>query len=185
MSSNDVVMTITGNVVDEPQMKRVKGGSVLTTFRVASNSRRYDRDQQAFVDNTTLFVTISAWRGLAENVADSVHKGQPVVVTGRFTQRNYTVNEQPRSSYSLEASSVGHDLSRGVSSFTKMARSAVPAVVLDGAGDPADESEHWHDYEDEPGDLVADLERLETAPPAGDGGEYVGDPAARGLAFAS
>lgn len=171
MSSNDVVMTITGNVVDEPQIKRVKGGSVLTTFRVASNSRRYDREQQAFVDNTTLFVTISAWRSLAENIADSVHKGQPVVVTGRFTQRNYTVNEQPRSSYSLEAVSVGHDLSRGVSSFTKMARAAVPAVVLDDEGAPANESAHWHDFEDAPADPT--------------GGGYAADSAARGLAFAS
>lgn len=185
MSSNDVSMTITGNVVDEPQLKRVKGGSALTTFRVASNSRRYDREQQAFVDNTTLFVTVSAWRSLGENIADSVHKGQPVVVTGRFTQRNYTVNEQPRSSYSLEASSVGHDLSRGVSSFTKMARTAVPSVVLDGSGAPADESPHWHDYEDEPDDLVGDLQPLGSGDPAADGGDYVGDPAARGLAFAS
>jgi single-strand DNA-binding protein len=181
--SNDVVMTITGNVVDEPQLKRVKGGSVLATFRVASNSRRYDREQQAFVDNTPLFVTISAWRALAENVADSVHKGQPVVVTGRFTQRNYTVNEQPRSSYSLEATSVGHDLARGVSTFTKMVRTAVPPVALDEAGHPADESAHWHDYEDGPGDGPEDLERLDEAPAESDG--YVGDPAARGLAYAS
>jgi single-strand DNA-binding protein len=141
---NDTIMTVVGNVVDEPRMRITKNGHAVANFRMASTSRRYDREQAGFVDNGTLFVTVTCWRALGENVALSVHKGQPVVVTGRYYSREYVVNEVRKVAYELEASAVGHDLSRGTTEFTKTYRPrAVTQVDVDDSGLPADTSDEW------------------------------------------
>jgi len=140
---NDVQMTIAGNVVDEPRMRMTKNNHAVTTFRVASTSRRFDREQECFVDQDTLFVTVTCWRALAENAHESLHKGQPIVVTGRYYSREYTVNEQPRVAYELEATAMGHNLIRGVTTFSKKTRSRSPQVEVDEGGMPAEASDEW------------------------------------------
>ena len=158
---NETTMTIVGNVVDDPRRRETKNGFAVTNFRVASTSRRYDREQERFVDNGTLYVTVTCWRAMAENVHKSIRKGQPVVVSGRYYQREYTVDEQVRTAYELEATAVGHDLARGTSQFTRVYQSA-PTVVVekDDAGVPKDESDRWLDLnrptgDDEVGEAVA------------------------------
>ena len=146
---NDTYMTIVGNVVDAPRMRMTKNGHAVTNFRVASTSRRFDRENDRYVDNATLFVTITCWRAMAENVAQSLQKGQPVVVTGRYYSREYTVNEQLRVAYELEAVAVGHDLGRGVSDYRKVVRSRAQQVEVDAAGLPADRSDDWLGLADE------------------------------------
>lgn len=140
---NDTFLTIVGNVVDEPRQRQTNGGHAVTNFRVASTSRRYDRESGKFVDNSTLYVNVTCWRALAENVGLSLRKGQPVIVSGRYYQREYTVDEQVKFSYELEASAVGHDLSRGTSAFTKLVRSRTVQVEVDHDGLPADRSDDW------------------------------------------
>lgn len=145
----DTQMTIVGNVVDSPKLRRTKNGYTVATFRIASTPRRYDREQGAWVDGTTLFISVAAWRALGENVAESVHKGQPVVVTGRYCQRNYQQNEALRSAYELEATAVGHDLSRGVAQFAKTARPGTPSVERDADGVPEDQTAYYMEYADD------------------------------------
>ena len=155
---NDTMMTLIGNVVDQPRMRRTKNGNTVTNFRVASTSRRFDREQGRYVDNSTLFVNVTCWRAMGENVQASVQKGQPVVVTGRYYTREYTVNEMVRTSYELEANAVGHDLSRGVSNFERVYRPApTVSITLDDAGIPADDSDHWLDLEEPPESAAAEL----------------------------
>jgi single-strand DNA-binding protein len=145
---NDTMMTIVGNVVDTPRRRRTKNGHEVTNFRVASTSRRFDREQERFIDNATLFVNVTCWRQFGVNVDQSLRKGQPVVVYGRYTMREYTVEEQVRTSYELEAVAVGHDLSRGTAQFTRVYQSG-PAVMIekDEDGLPKDESDHWLELE--------------------------------------
>ncbi len=142
---NDTNLTVIGNIVDEPRTRKTQNGHVVSNFRVATTSRRFDREHQRYVDNQTLYVNVSTWRGMAENVHESLHKGQPVIVTGRYYMREYTVNEQVRTSYELEATAVGHDLARGVSRFERKFRPATPAVEItrDEQGIPVDDSDHW------------------------------------------
>jgi single-strand DNA-binding protein len=141
---NDTIITVIGNVVDEPRMRLTKNGHAVTNFRVASTSRRYDREQERYVDNSTLFVNVTCWRAMAENVALSVHKGQPVMVHGRYYSREYTVNEVVRVAYELEANAVGHDLTRGTSEFRKVIRPRPTSQVeVDAEGIPADRSDEW------------------------------------------
>lgn len=141
---NDTMMTLVGNVVDEPRLRRTQNGNDVTNFRIASTSRRYDREEGKFVDNSTIFLTVTCWRQLGVNVHRSLHKGHPVVVTGRFTMREYKVDEQIRTSYEMEAVAVGHDLSRGTSQFTRVVASQSPvSVTRDDQGVPTDDSDHW------------------------------------------
>jgi len=147
---NDTTMTVVGNLVDEPRIRTTKNGHSVTNFRIASTSRRYDTEQGGWVDNATLFVTVTTWRGLAENCAQSLHKGQPVVVSGRFFMREYTVDEATRTSYELEASAVGHDLTRGVAEFRRVSRPRqMVTVPLDPDGVPEDHSDHWLNLSEE------------------------------------
>jgi single-strand DNA-binding protein len=146
---NDTIMTVIGNVVDEPRMRLTKSGHAVTNFRVASTSRRYDREHERYVDNSTLFVNVTCWRAMAENVAQCLRKGQPVVVHGRYYSREYTVNEVVRVAYDLEANAVGHDLSRGTSDFRKVYRPQLTSQVeVDAEGIPADRSDEWLDLAD-------------------------------------
>jgi single-strand DNA-binding protein len=156
---NDTAMTIVGNVVDSPKLRRTKSGHFVANFRVASTPRRFDRDKNAWVDGDTLFVTVTCWRAMGENVAQSLRKGQPVVVTGRYCQREYEREETLRTTYELEATAIGHDLGRGVAQFEKVSRPALsPQVEVDAEGRPADESERFLDLVDEPVIAEIDLE---------------------------
>jgi single-strand DNA-binding protein len=140
---NDTMMTIVGNVVDTPRLRQTKNGHVVTNFRIASTSRRFDREQGTWVDDSTLFITVTCWRGFGQNVDKSLHKGQPVLVYGRYYMREYKVEEQLRTSYELEAVAVGHDLARGTSEFTRVRQPAPVAVARDEDGIPIDDSDHW------------------------------------------
>ncbi|HEY3750909.1 MAG TPA: single-stranded DNA-binding protein [Pseudonocardiaceae bacterium] len=147
---NEPTMTICGNVVDTPKINKTKGGHVVANFRVASTPRRLNRDTGAWSDGDTLYITVTAWRALAENVAHSLQKGQPVIVAGRFCQREYTKDERVRIVYELEATSVGHDLNRGTASFEKVTRSYnAPSPDLDEQGIPADRTADYLDLDDE------------------------------------
>ncbi len=148
---NDTMITIVGNVVDTPRRRQTKNGFEVTNFRVASTSRRFDREQEKFVDNSTLYVNVTCWRQMGVNVDESIRKGQPVLVYGRYYMREYKVEEQLRSSYELEAVAVGHDLARGTSQFTRVYQSGPNVTVTqDGDGVPVDESDHWLDLDREP-----------------------------------
>jgi single-strand DNA-binding protein len=149
---NETTMTIVGNLVDSPKLRRTKSGHYVANFRVASTPRRFDREKGTWVDCDTLFVTVTCWRALGENVAQSLHKGQPVVVTGRYYQREYEQNEALRTAYELEALAVGPDLSRGVATFERVSRPMPAAQVeLDDDGIPVDRSHEYLDLaSDEP-----------------------------------
>jgi single-strand DNA-binding protein len=145
---NEVQMTIAGNVVDSPKLRRTKSGHSVASFRVASTPRRFDRETNTWVDGATLFVTVTCWRAMGENVAQSLRKGQPVVVQGRYCQREYERDEKLHTAYELEAIAIGHDLARGVSTFEKVFRPATAEVPVDDDGIPADETGHYLDVAD-------------------------------------
>jgi single-strand DNA-binding protein len=153
---NDTYLTVSGNVVDEPILRRTAtNGVTVASFRVASTSRRRDAETGVWSDRDNLFVNVTCWRSLATNVAASLFKGQPVVVYGRFYSRQYTKDEITRVTYEIDAVSVGHDLSRGVSTFTKaLAESAATMVEVDEDGRPADASGAIYD-EPEPRELTS------------------------------
>jgi single-strand DNA-binding protein len=153
----DTTMTLIGNLVDSPKLRKTKNGHFVASFRVASTPRRYDREQGGWVDGKTLFVTVTCWRALGENVAQSLRKGQPVVVFGRYLQREWEKDEALKTAYELEAIAVGHDLSRGVTNFEKVFRPSLTTEIdTDAEGMPADETGRYLDLDDE--SIVAEVD---------------------------
>jgi single-strand DNA-binding protein len=112
-------ITIVGTVVQDPKFSITKSGNPLCALRVAVNSRKFDKDSATWVDSDTNYFTINCWRYLAENVAQSVQKGDPVIATGKLRVREWKTAEKSGISVELEANSVGHDLNRGSSTFSK------------------------------------------------------------------
>jgi single-strand DNA-binding protein len=118
-------LTLIGLVATQPNHLVTGDGLSITTFRLASNQRRYDRAQQKWVDGTTNWYTVATFRQLATNVVASVHKGQRVVVTGRLKVRDWSTDEKKGTSIELDAEALGHDLSWGTATFTRSAAAAV------------------------------------------------------------
>lgn len=113
-------VTVVGHVATEPRLRETATGAKVTSFRLATNERRFDRSLKEWRDGATMFFSVSCWRGLAENVLSSVKKGQPVIVEGRLHTSSYDDKDgATRTVLEIDAAALGHDLARGVSTFTK------------------------------------------------------------------
>ncbi|MGZ4608665.1 MAG: single-stranded DNA-binding protein [Actinomycetes bacterium] len=122
---NETMVTVVGHVATEPALRTTAGGAHVASFRLAATERRFDKGTNGWRDGPTTFYTVTSWRNMAENVCDSIEKGQPVVVHGRLRDSSYDGKDgQRRFVLEVEAFAVGHDLSRGVATFTKSTVSA-------------------------------------------------------------
>ena len=117
---NDTFVTFHGWAGSEVRHRVAKDVSVATV-RVAVTPR-LKRDGE-WVDGETAWYSVTAWRTLADHLRDSVRKGDPVVVHGRLRTETWTPDEGPSSTtLQVEASLIGHDLTRGISHFIKAPR---------------------------------------------------------------
>lgn len=116
---NETYITILGNAVEEPVRRRTTSGDPYVTFRFASTVRRRKPGSTEFFDAGTSFVDVIAFRQLALNVAASVTKGAPLVVHGRMRVEQWTNGDRRGTNVEIEALSVGPDLRRGTSIFTR------------------------------------------------------------------
>ncbi len=130
---NDTAITMCGNVLTTPEWRRTSNtGTYVMTFRFASTSRRLDRNTNQWVDGDSLRVKVACWRTLGQNAFESIQLGDPLIVHGRLYSRDWMDSEQKRrTSYELDAISVGHDISRGVSHFARRK----PAGAVDSIDD--------------------------------------------------
>jgi single-strand DNA-binding protein len=116
---NETHVTLVGNIASEVRSTTSREGTAIASFRLASTTRRFERGR-GWADVDTLFVTVVCWRQLAESVAASCAKGDPVVVTGRLRVRQWTADDgRAGTAVELEAQTAGHDLARGTSVFTR------------------------------------------------------------------
>lgn len=136
---NETRIALRGNVATEPLLKVTPEGTTLCSFRVAVTARRWSPADSRAVDMESSFYTVTCWRSLAENAAASLSKGQGVVVTGRLRVRQYTHEEQLRTSADVVADGVGHDLSWGTSSLTPTRRSRAEESRLEADRAEADD----------------------------------------------
>lgn len=103
----------TGNLVAAPELKFTPSGAAVTNFRIACGSRRKNRDTGEWEDGDTTFLTVNAWKGLAENIAAQFTKGQKITVDGRLKQRTYQTKEgQDRTVFEVEADEVSAPVSK-------------------------------------------------------------------------
>lgn len=121
MFLNEAQVALTGYVATQPVTRTVKSGATNVSMRVAWTPRKQDRVTGEWADGNTSYVTVICWRRLATNAAICVRKGDPVIVKGRLSIRPYEDKQgAQRIAVEIEASSVGHDLSRGVAQFQRV-----------------------------------------------------------------
>jgi len=120
--SNEAQVSLTGYVATQPYYRKVGNGASVVSMRVAWTPRHIDRGTGEWVDGNTSYVTVSCWRKLADNVALCLRKGDPVLVKGRLSVRDYEKDGMPRIEVLVDANSVGHDLSRGAAHFVRTKR---------------------------------------------------------------
>ena len=119
---NEVEVTVRGNVSTDVEQVTFDDGNVLTSFRLASNVRRWDANARENVTTHTMFLTVNCRRGLGANVMQSLKKGHGVVVHGRLKQQKWSKEERSGEAIVIDADVVGHDLTFGTSQFTKVTR---------------------------------------------------------------
>jgi len=124
MAAGDTQITITGNLVDDPQLRYTPTGQAVANFRVASTPRFLDRNTNEWKDGDSLFLTCNVWRQAAENVAESLQRGMRVIVSGRLRQRSYETKEgEKRTVYEIEVDEVGPSLRNASAKVAKSSRS--------------------------------------------------------------
>jgi single-strand DNA-binding protein len=123
--SQDNHITLRGYLTAEPTLhQKTATATPVTEIRVGSTPRRLNRETGEWQDAPTSYFRIKCWRRLAINAASSLHKGDMVVVRGRFYMNNWVDSQQrPRSTLEIEADSLGHDLAYGWSHYLRGTRS--------------------------------------------------------------
>jgi single-strand DNA-binding protein len=121
MMINEAHISLSGYVATQPALKFTRTGVPALNMRVAWTPRRMDRVTGEWIDMATNFLTVYAYRKLAENAATCLRKGDPVVLRGRVSTRDFEdKNGHPRTALEVDAISFGHDMTRGVSTFQRV-----------------------------------------------------------------
>lgn len=138
---NEVTMTATGNLTRDPELRFLPNGIGMVKFALACTPRVFDKNTSQYRDGEALFLNCTAWRDLAEHIAESLSKGARVVVTGRLRQSKWqTEAGDNRTSYGLEVDDIGPSLKFATAVVKKMARRStgfVPDSAPDDAWDTA------------------------------------------------
>jgi single-strand DNA-binding protein len=121
--AGETVITVVGNLTDDPELRFTPSGAAVAGFTVASTARQFDRNTNEWKDGDPLFLRCSIWRQAAENVAESLTKGMRVVVQGRLKQRSYETREgEKRTVVELDVEEIGPSLRYATAKVTKSAR---------------------------------------------------------------
>ncbi|HET9970346.1 MAG TPA: single-stranded DNA-binding protein [Streptosporangiaceae bacterium] len=151
---NETAITITGNLVEDPELRFTPSGQPVAKFRIASTPRFYDKASGEWKDGDALFLTVNVWRQMAENVAESMTRGTRAIVQGRLRQRSYETREgEKRTVYEIEADEVGPSLKNASAKVTKAARTTAAAAAggqRQGEADPWASGKPGGGYSDEP-----------------------------------
>jgi single-strand DNA-binding protein len=122
--AGDTIITVIGNLTDDPELRFTPSGAAVAKFRVASTPRIMDRQTNEWKDGEPLFLSCTVWRQAAENVAESLQRGARVIVSGRLKQRSYETREgEKRTVIELEVDEIGPSLRYATAKVQKMSRS--------------------------------------------------------------
>jgi single-strand DNA-binding protein len=140
MAAGDTVITLVGNLVDDPELRFTPSGAAVAKFRIASTPRFLDKQTNEWKDGESLFLSCNVWRQAAENVAESLQRGMRVIVQGRLKQRSYETKEgEKRTVYEVEVDEVGPSLRNASAKVTKTQRGGGGG----GFGSPQVDNDPW------------------------------------------
>ena len=121
--AGETVITVVGNLVDDPELRFTPSGAPVANFRIASTPRTFDRQSNEWKDGDTLFLSCAVWRQAAENVAESLQRGMRVIVQGRLKSRQYETREgEKRTVFEIDVEEVGPSLRSASAKVTKTTR---------------------------------------------------------------
>lgn len=135
--ASDNTVTLVGNVTDDPELRFTPSGQPVANFTVAVNRRIRNQDG-TWDDKLDGFFRCNCWRDLAENVAESLHKGTRVVVVGRLQQRSWETEDGKRSAFEIQVDEIGPSLRWATAKVEKSRRSGPARETSDapsGGGD--------------------------------------------------
>jgi len=139
------IISITGTVATDPRHSISGTGLPVTSFRLASSQRRYDRAAAKWVEAPTNWFSVSTFGAIAMNAATSLRKGERVIVRGRLQVRDWDNGTRTGTTVEVVAESVGHDLLWGTTAFTRTA--AAPAAseseAVNAASAPRQDDDGW------------------------------------------
>jgi single-strand DNA-binding protein len=122
--AGETVITVVGNLVDDPELRFTPSGAAVANFRIASTPRTFDKQTNEWKDGEALFLSCSVWRQAAENVAESLQRGMRVVIQGRLKARSYETREgEKRTVFEIDVDEVGPSLKYATAKVTKTTRS--------------------------------------------------------------
>ena len=136
--AGETVITLVGNLTGDPELRFTPSGAAVANFTVASTPRTFDRNTNEWKDAETLFMRCSIWREAAENVAESLHRGTRVVVTGKLISRSWDDKEtgQKRTVMEMQVDEVGPSLKYASATVRKTERSSGPKPPTPPADNP-------------------------------------------------
>jgi single-strand DNA-binding protein len=138
--AGETLITLVGNLVDDPELRFTPSGVAVAKFRIASTPRTFDRQSNEWKDGESLFLTCNVWRQPAENVAESLQRGMRVIVQGRLGQRSYEKDGQKRTVFEVEVDEVGPSLRNATAKVTRASRAQGGAQQGAQSADPWSQS---------------------------------------------
>ena len=145
MAAGDTIITIVGNLVDDPELRFTPSGAAVAKFRVASTPRYLDKATNEWKDGDSLFLSCNVWRQAAENVAESLQRGMRVIIQGRLKQRSYETKEgEKRTVFEIEVDEVGPSLRNATAKISKTSRAGgAPAGGGNDGGSGGGNDDPW------------------------------------------
>jgi single-strand DNA-binding protein len=144
MAAGDTVITIIGNLVDDPELRFTPNGAAVAKFRIASTPRYLDKGTNEWKDGDSLYLSCNVWRQAAENVAESLTRGMRVIVQGRLKQRSYETKEgEKRTVYEIEVDEVGPSLRNATAKVSKTNRAGAGAGNSAGGASSGGNDDPW------------------------------------------
>ena len=140
--AGETVITVVGNITDDPELRFTPSGAAVANFTVASTPRTLNKQTNEWEDGEPLFLRCSIWRQAAENVAESLQKGARVIVQGRLKARTWETREgEKRTSFEIDVDEIGPSLRWATAKVTRASRSGGGGGY--GGGAPSQQPDPW------------------------------------------
>lgn len=122
---NETTITIRGRLTSDPELRFTPSGAAVANLTIASNARTIDKATNEWRDEPATFWRASAWRDMAEHIAESLTKGTAVVAFGVVKSREWQTKEgEKRTSLELDLEAIGPDLRWATARAVKAERKA-------------------------------------------------------------
>jgi len=121
--ANEPITTVVGNLTADDDLRFTPSGAAVANFTLASTPRTFDRQSAEWKDGDALFLRCTIWRVAAERVAESLTRGDRVVVQGWLRHRSYETRDgDKRTVIELEVDEIGPSLRYATVKVTKASR---------------------------------------------------------------